>query len=164
MTTQGPRACNQAASAQPGAVAEHRHRHRRRSGTRGPDDAVARPGPRRQANVALSPRRQQGRNPRRHHRHRVRRDRTSPSRHRLADGHASACDLSPSGPGAPPLGDPSDGVTKKPRPGHPGAPRRSHRHPSTRRLLDRNDRPCLLTARQLHLRLRPSRSRLALRQ
>ena len=72
--------------------------------------AQARRGARGRGDVAVQPRRQQGRAARRHGRPRLRRDRAARRRGRLEDGDARAGDLGARGPVAPPLGDRPDGV------------------------------------------------------
>ena len=90
---QQPDACTSqrdARPAQPGAGAARRRRGRRRRRARVADDPLAGRRARRQADVGLPPRREQGRDPRRHRRHRLRRDRAADDRRRLALGDAAA--------------------------------------------------------------------------
>ena len=75
-------------------------------------------------------------------------------RGRLEDGDAPAGDLGPPGPVPPRLGDRLHGVADLTGPGDAAPPRRRHRLPPGRRLLDRAGRARLLGPRQLHLRLR----------
>ena len=90
---------------------------------------------RRRGDVALQPRRQQGRAARRHGRPRLRRDRHARRRPRLEVGDAAAGDLGPRGPGPSPLGDRPDGVADVTGPGDAPTSRRRHRQPAARRLL-----------------------------
>ena len=112
---------------------------------------------RRQADVALPLRRQQGRDPRRHRRPRLQRDRAAGAGRRLAVADAPAGDLGPPRAAAPPLGDRAPGVAGQPRSGDAAPPRRDPRHPARGGLLRGDDRPRLRPARQLHLRIRAAR-------
>ena len=114
--------------------------------------------------VALQPRGQQGRPPRRDGRPRVQRDRAARRRCRLEAGHAPARDLRARRSLPSPLGDRPDGLTAQPRTGDAAPPRRRDRKPATRRLLDRHDRARVLRARQLHLRIRAAGSEPAVRR
>ena len=118
------------------------------------DDPLARPGARRQADVGLPPRRQQGRDPRRHRRPRLRRDRAAVDGRRLAGRDAPARAVGPPGAAAAPLGDRAAGVAD-----HPGPATLRHHDAviGTLRdggLLGGDDRPRLRPARQLRLRVR----------
>src|SRR5215472_6464222 len=78
-------------------------------------------------------------------------------------GHAAAGDLGTRSPGPPSLGDWPDGVTAITRPGDAAPPRRRPRMPAASRLSGRANRPRLLPARQLHLRVRATGGQPAVR-
>ena len=143
-----------APQAEQGTRAERSHRHRRPRRSAGPDHPFAREGARRQADVGLLLRRQQGRAPRPARRRRLRGDRASRSRGRLARGDAPARGLGARSPQAASMGDRPARVTHQPRARDPAPPRHGPRLPSACRLLARADRARLRAHRQLCLRIR----------
>ena len=109
---------------------------------------------RRRGDVALQPRREQGRPARRPRRPRVRGDRAAGVGRRLAHGDARARDLDPRGAAPPPLGDRPDGGALEARAREHRAPRGGAQDPPRGGLLARGDGPRLLGAGRVHLRLR----------
>ena len=119
---------------------------------------------RRQADVAVPLRREQRRDPRRHRRSGLQRDRAAVARRRLAVGDAPPGGLGPPVAAAPSLGDRAHGVASQPWPRDAAPPRRDPRHPARGRFLGGDDRPRLRPARQLHLRIRAAGGRPALQR
>ena len=97
----------------------------------------------------------QGRAPRRHGRHRLRRDGVSFQRRGLEVGTETPGDLGARGAQAPQLGDRTDGVTA-PRAGQPATPQRDDGLPARGGLVLRDGGPRLLAPGRLHLRFRPA--------
>src|SRR5215210_222232 len=140
---------------EPGTGPACRGRPRGRERLCVPDDAQAREGARRRGDVALQPRRQQGRPARRHDRHRLQRDRSPLDGGRLEGGPAHTGGLDARRPHTAPLGDRPDGGADEPRTGEPQAPQCGSRVPARSRLLGRDGRPRVLRPGRLHLRVRP---------
>ena len=140
--------------AEPGTGAARRGSLRRLQRHRLAQHAQARRGPRGRGDVAVQPRGQQGRPPRRHDRPGVQRDRPALGRSRLEDGHAPAGGQRPPGPHPPSLGDRADGVAELARSRHAATPRRRDRKPPGSRLPDRAGCARVLRPGQLHLRVR----------
>ena len=122
--------------------------------SRRPDDEVAGPRAGRAADVAVPPRRQQGRDPRRGRRRGLHPDRVPRGRPRLEARHARTRHERARGVPPPPVGHRPGRDAHHPGPGHAAAPRRGHRQPAEGRLLGAHGRARLRLARHVHVRIR----------